>query len=319
MLTKASLSTETLALVLEQSVDCVKLLSLDGALLWMNGNGLCAMEIDDFRAIEGKQWKELWPPELGETIDGCYAQAAAGDVVRFHAFCPTAKGTPRWWDVSVTLVNGTDGRPAGFLSISRDITDAERGRQAVALANKEMRHRLANTYAIVGSLIMAFARGTPDREVFARDMQKRLSTLYKAQTLFASGDAPRQVSELLPALVAPFTGQSNAVTLGPLPDTLVDMEHSDAIALVLGELTVNSIKHGALGADGTVHIHAEDEDGRLRIFWAETSEKPVKARERDGGQGLDLIRQIVEGRDGTLAIEWAEFGLTVTLSFAVSH
>lgn len=48
MLTKANLSAETLLLVLEQTTDCVKLLTLDGTVLWMNANGICAMEIDNF-------------------------------------------------------------------------------------------------------------------------------------------------------------------------------------------------------------------------------------------------------------------------------
>lgn len=296
----------------------MKLIALDGTVLWMNANGRCAMEIDDFRSVEGKQWSALWPEAFRERIERSYSEAASGESVRFDAYCPTAKGTPRWWDVSVTLVTGTDGRPAGFMAISRDITEAEKTRTALDLAMKEMRHRLANTYAIVGTLLIAFARGTPDREAFAKEMQKRLSALYAAQTLFSSSDKPRMVSELVPALVAPFTGHTSAVSLGSLPSTLVDREHSDAIALVLGELTVNSIKHGALGADGTVHIHADAEDGRLKIVWSEKSDKPVRAHTREGGQGLDLVRQIVAARSGALHLDWEEYGLTVALEFALA-
>lgn len=48
-----SLPMATLASVLDQSVDCVKILGLDGRLEYMNFNGQCAMEIDDLSAIIG--------------------------------------------------------------------------------------------------------------------------------------------------------------------------------------------------------------------------------------------------------------------------
>ena len=59
MLTKADLTAETLASVLEQSADCVKLIGLEGEVIWMNPNGQCAMEIDDFSKIEEQQWSDM--------------------------------------------------------------------------------------------------------------------------------------------------------------------------------------------------------------------------------------------------------------------
>ena len=315
MLTKVNLSPETLLLVLEQTTDCVKLLSLDGTVLWMNANGLCAMEIDNFCNIEGKQWGTLWPAEARAQIENAYVFADSGDAAQFEAFCPTAKGTDRWWDVRVTQVNAPNGDPAGYLSISRDITDTRAARHALVLTMKEMRHRLGNTYAIAGGLLSAFARGIPDREVFARDMQKRLLGLYTAQSMFAHDDAPRKISDLIPTLIKPFAGQIDTVNVGELTDAVVDRGQADAIGLVLAELTVNSIKYGALRNGGTIDIHADSLDDANRIIWTERLTKPVKRQSRAEGQGLTLIAQIVAARSGRLDIESSEFGFTVTLAF----
>ena len=315
MLTKANLSSETLLLVLEQTTDCVKLLSLDGTVLWMNANGLCAMEIDNFCNIDGKQWSTLWPAEAKAQIENSYASADIGDVPQFEAFCPTAKGTDRWWDVRVTQVKGANGDPAGYLSISRDITEARATRHALDLTLKEMRHRLGNTYAIAGGILSAFARGIPDREVFARDMQKRLLGLFTAQSMFAHDDAPRKISDLIPALIKPFAGQIDTVNMGELTDVLVDRGQADAIGLVLAELTVNSIKHGALRNGGTIDIRADSLDDTNRIIWTEELTEPVKQQSRAEGQGLTLIAQIVAARSGKLDINWSKLGLTVTLTF----
>ena len=304
-----------LASVLEQSIDCVKLLSLDGRMLWMNRNGLCAMEIEDFSASQGRAWTELWPDEAAVAIENGFARARMGEVCRFEAYCPTAKGAQRWWDVQVSLVKGADQRPIGFLAISRDATERHDNRRAQEIAVEEMRHRLKNTYAMIGSIIYGFARGTPDREDFAREMQDRLVALSAAQSLFTTKAAPCSIAELVPALITPFATPQCTLVVDALPAVLVSQGEADAIALVYGELAVNSAKHGALAKGGALHVGATVGDGEVAIVWTETLEHRVAAQSRSGGQGLDLIARIVKARRGTLTTDWRDFGLTVTLRF----
>ncbi len=120
----------------ESSPDCVKLLDLEGNLLEINGSGRCAMEIDDFDAICGNAWATLWPEESRDDIAAAVGAALKGYVGRFQAFCPTAKGTPKWWDVTVTPILDSSGAPAALLSLSRDVT-------ALVKAQKEARETAA--------------------------------------------------------------------------------------------------------------------------------------------------------------------------------
>ncbi|HEX7987712.1 MAG TPA: PAS domain S-box protein, partial [Duganella sp.] len=108
--------------IFENSPDCVKILGVDGSLLAMNVNGQCVMEIDDFGAVCGAMWPALWPEAGREQVHRALAAARAGGIGHFEAFCPTAKGTPKWWDVVVSPLLGGDGTLQGLLSISRDIT-----------------------------------------------------------------------------------------------------------------------------------------------------------------------------------------------------
>ena len=114
----------------ESSPDCAKVLDLDGRLHAMNRNGQCLMEIDDFEALRGRAWTSLWPGEAQPDIEHALATARAGGTRRFPAFCPTAKGTPKWWDIVVSPIRGGDGRPVALLSVSRDITELELARHA---------------------------------------------------------------------------------------------------------------------------------------------------------------------------------------------
>jgi PAS domain S-box-containing protein len=119
------IDTNALGLQLfESSPDCVKLLSNEGKVLAMNKNGLCAMEIDDFSPFSGAAWRTLWPQESQDKIDAAIALARAGGTGHVKAFCPTAKGSPRWWDVVVTAVHADDGSLQNLLAVSRDVTAA---------------------------------------------------------------------------------------------------------------------------------------------------------------------------------------------------
>ncbi|MDO7843948.1 PAS domain-containing protein [Sphingomonas immobilis] len=314
----SSLSSVALASVLDQSVDCVKLVGLEGDVQYMNINGLCAMEIDDFHLIAGKPWADLWPEEARALILASYPRASGGETVRFRAFCPTAKGSPRWWDVTVSAVTNDDGEHAGYLSVSRDATESEEGRQASAIATAELRHRLKNTYTMIGSLLSGFARGNAQHEQFASEMTDRLVALSRAQALFANTDAPCRIDQLVAALVEPFDSEQCPVSFDGLLPIEVDQGRADAIALVIGELAVNSAKHGAFHHGGAVRVSAVGDDRSVSIVWDERCDCTIESHGREGGQGLRLIERIMRARRGTIATAWRDDGLVVTLTFLLS-
>ena len=66
-------SNDMLAAVLDQSADCIKVIGPDGTLDFMNRNGRCAMGIDDFAQVAGKNWWDLWPAEAQPLIQGAIA------------------------------------------------------------------------------------------------------------------------------------------------------------------------------------------------------------------------------------------------------
>jgi len=108
----------------ESSPDCLKLLSNEGHVLAMNKNGICSLEIDDFSHFSGALWRSFWPAESQGMVDAAMATASRGGTGQFKAFCPTAKGAPRWWEVVVTAVRADDGRIQNLLAVSRNVTAA---------------------------------------------------------------------------------------------------------------------------------------------------------------------------------------------------
>ncbi|HZF96190.1 MAG TPA: EAL domain-containing protein [Allosphingosinicella sp.] len=108
--------------ILEASVDCIKIVSTDGHLQLMNAPGVRALELAGFEAVRARNWAALWPEASRATVAHAVAEGAAGRTSRFTGFCPTAKGSPRWWDVLVSPMFDEDGKVVRLLSISRDIT-----------------------------------------------------------------------------------------------------------------------------------------------------------------------------------------------------
>jgi PAS domain S-box-containing protein len=115
--------------IFESSPDCVKILDLQGALISMNRNGQCIMEIDDFSSVCGLSWPSLWPEESHESVQLALQAARNGGMGRVEAFCPTAKGKPKWWDVMVTPLFDNEGQVVRLLSVSRDVTAMHQARE----------------------------------------------------------------------------------------------------------------------------------------------------------------------------------------------
>ena len=107
---------------LGQTTDCVKILGMTGTLDFMNCNGMRAMEIDDFSMVAGKPWWELWPLEERERVHKAFDAANCGKENQFEAMCPTARGKLKRWCVKLSPMLARDGRVAGVLCTSKDIS-----------------------------------------------------------------------------------------------------------------------------------------------------------------------------------------------------
>lgn len=310
------LSIPTLARALDRSPDCVKLLDLEGRLVWMNTNGLCAMEIDNFDAVAGKKWPELWPAASAETVNASLSQSVTEGIATFSGFCPTAKGAKRWWDVTVHAAADESGRTVGYLSISRDVTDRESQIAAMEAVVAEMRHRLRNSYTIVCGLIRGLARGNAELSEFSGELQRRITAIADAQSLFVKGNRQTPLAALVTILIEPFKGQGGVdLDLDVDPGIVIDARISDAIALVVGEFVVNSAKHGAIAKGGRISVIGKIKDGALTIIWREAAVQAVSATAREGGQGLNIITQMLRANNAALDLRWETGGPVATITF----
>ncbi|WP_299812929.1 PAS domain-containing sensor histidine kinase [Tardiphaga sp.] len=284
--------------------DCIKILDLDGRLQFMSEGGKRIMEVDDFAKLKGCPWPDFWVGAGNIDARNAVEVAKAGGVAHFKGAANTAKGTPRYWDVQVSAILGSDDKPSHLLSISRDITDEWRAvselneamdRQAFLTA--ELQHRIKNTLAMVGAIANQTMRGD-DVDAAREAFSARLMTLSHAHDILIQtswSDAP--IKEVVNgALASHRTGQGRISVTGP--DMVLQPKQALALALAVHELATNATKYGSLSGKGRVEITWSDEltEGvpGFRFKWAESggpvvTEPPAAKR----GFGSRLIERML--------------------------
>jgi PAS domain S-box-containing protein len=133
--------------VIQSSADCIKVLDLDARVVFMSEGGMQVMEVDDFGAVEGTCWPDLWRDGEHTKALAAVATARRGGTGRFQGFATTMAGTPRWWDVVVTPINGPDRLPVKLLSISRDVTASRQTEEQLRELNESLETRAAERAA----------------------------------------------------------------------------------------------------------------------------------------------------------------------------
>ncbi|MEM9798328.1 MAG: PAS domain-containing protein [Pseudomonadota bacterium] len=319
MFCDAPISMNTIAEVFDHSKDCVKLLSAEGRLLWMNAGGLTAMELDDFASVKDADWSSFWPTESQDLVRRSYDNRPAAPT-HFTAFCPTALGSKRWWDVSVVPLDDFDGSLFGFLATSRDVTErVVRSRSREALL-QEMRHRQGNTLSLASTLMVLHSRDRPEVSAFVEEMSGRLAALGRAQSVVGNQETDADVDidllNLLEVLVRPLVGPDCELNLDIEPGTYLDADNLDAVGMVLSELAVNSAKHGAFNHGGRLALSVSYTNDGVEFTWQERCDRAVAQTRREGGQGQTLMHRIATIHDGTFEVEWRPRGQLARLTLS---
>ena len=139
-----------------------------------------------------------------------------------------------------------------------------------------MRHRLQNAYALAGALVSSTARGNKALEGFATEILDKLQRLGVAQRILLDADqlGPVTLGELVHRLTEPFDTGNCSLTIGTLPEAPLDEDQVRALALVIGELSTNSNKYGAMGFGGSIAIRGGHVGDVITFHWSETTSRP---------------------------------------------
>jgi len=111
----------------ECSGDCVKLLTPDGRLRYMNAEGVRALGLPNMSGLLNRAMPEFFEGAVRTAAEQAVAVARGGGRGRFQYSIQTAKGQTMWWDAVITPMTDAFGTVTQLLAISRDISERRRG------------------------------------------------------------------------------------------------------------------------------------------------------------------------------------------------
>jgi len=190
--------------IVDSSPDCLAVLTLDARVSEMTAQGCSLLDVEDFAAIANTSWLAFWSGGDRDLALDAVAAARGGSGGRFHGYCPTRKGTPKWWDVIVMPIRGADGRPERLLAVARDISDVKRTENHLVETNRFLDSLIENLPLMVvlkDAENLSFVRHNRAFEQFTGIARERL-TGQTAHQLFSQEEADFIVAKDREALAA---------------------------------------------------------------------------------------------------------------------
>src|SRR5688572_7633574 len=128
--------------ILESAGDCVKILTLDGRIQYINNSGLRLLELADAEALSDQPLAGFFAADVRQAAEAAVRDARDGGLGRFQYQMRTGSGAVKWFEAVVTPMTDEDGAISQLLAISRDIT-ARRREEAFRAAQHEVLEMIA--------------------------------------------------------------------------------------------------------------------------------------------------------------------------------
>lgn len=108
--------------MLDASMDCIKIINLDGSLRYMNLSGCIALGVAVDETEFGMDWAALVPNDLRARCRAAVRAAGRGQTVRFGGKTQLCGEAEQHWDNVLTPLKDEAGLPTGILCVSRNVT-----------------------------------------------------------------------------------------------------------------------------------------------------------------------------------------------------
>ncbi|MBO9710773.1 MAG: PAS domain-containing protein [Caulobacter sp.] len=302
--------------IVEASQDCIRVISAQGLVEFMNLQGKALFEIDDFEGRNHlKYWPDMWPPETRPAVESALREALDGRASAFRGFCPTAKGDPRWWDTTVSPIISDDGRVTRVLATSRDVTAEMRAESQRQLLVNELNHRVKNTLATVQSIAAQSLRNAGVDPAVRGAFEGRLMAIAATHNVLTDVNwSAASLRQIIDGSVKPYCSEARQLSIVG-EDLMVSPKPAVVMALAFHELAINALKYGALSVTGgRVDIAWSVQEGdRLNIEWREEG-GPVVARPTRRGFGSRIVEMALPGElGGEVALDYRAEGLCCSI------
>jgi two-component sensor histidine kinase len=307
------------------------------------GVALWSWNVDTDAITLDERAYELWGISKGQrtvTFEILSQNIHPADLERVRSAFAATRAVVGSYEIDFRILSGSDirwisARGQGddadiadriMFGIFLDVTQRKQAEEANELLAGEMSHRVMNLLHIATALTQITSRSATTKEDMARELTDRLMALGRAQELVrpvpGRNNEGALLGDLISVLLAPYDEKGASVRIRvSVPKMNVGESSSTTLALVIHELATNSAKYGALSvASGTLDVSCNANDDDVVVMWTERGGPPVMAPVKLQGFGSKLVhRSMAAQLGGTIAFDWSEEGVVVTLRMSKSR
>jgi two-component system CheB/CheR fusion protein len=231
--------------------------------------------------------------------------------IEFEGEMPGLPGVLRSFNSQYYPLLDEGGLLVGVGLILEEVTDQRRVAERQKLLVRELRHRANNMLAVIQSVARRSLSGSGPIEAGRINFLERLQALARAHNMLTDSDWRGVALEEL--VRVELEGIVDRVDLDG-PPIVLESGPAQTFALVLHELAVNAVKHGALSGPGgrvrvTWQITGTGAAARFLFRWEEYGGPPVSPPAHRGFGTELLERAIIEDFDKPAMIEFRPEGL----------
>jgi PAS domain S-box-containing protein len=246
--------------------------------------------------IRRNAWRARVHPEDAERLQALLDQVFHRRRRRYKVdYRIVRAGEVRWIESRSFISYNNDGRPQRVIGVNIDITERKRAEERQRFLVSELNHRVKNVLATIKAIITQTQEASRSHKDFVIGLNRRIDSLDRTHELLSKSNwRGASLSEILRREFAPYAA-ANAEAGGP--SVTLRAEATQAVAMVLHELTTNSAKYGAFSnRTGRVSVQwrwsQSGSHDRLVIEWLETGGPPVQAPSQSG-YGTGIIRELI--------------------------
>lgn len=220
-------------------------------------------------------------------------------------------GETRWIAVRGAAIKTKKSKASALSGVAYDITDQKLSLSRTDALLREVSHRSKNLLALILAMARLTARDAVDVKSHLKDFTLRVAGLAASQDLIVASDWQSVDLATLASAEIGAVARTDADRIAVSgPQVLLTPEAAQTLGMVLTELALNAVAHGALSsATGHVSLSwAFPDDETIVISWHETGGPPFlvdgpkgygrSVVERFSTQGLKLAVDAVTDIDG---------------------
>jgi len=141
-----------LSAILETEPECVKLISPENTLEYMNPAGLAMVQADSLEDVKGKSALDLLDPKYRFAYQELTRKVLLGESQRLEFEITGLKGRRLWLETHAVPLSDVHGNATHVLAVTRDVTERKAAQQALEASEARFRALIENSGDGIGLL-----------------------------------------------------------------------------------------------------------------------------------------------------------------------